>query len=423
MKKLLAFICFVLISTAVHAQSYSPWRYIAQTTCSTSNGIAQDMCKQTSDNTVYICSSPSGCSGSGWVKVGAGGSGTVTNIATTAPLSGGPITTSGTLSIPAATTSVDGYLAHGDWNTFNGKQAALSTNAGTTHQFFTAFTAPNTFTLAQPGQADITGLTTGSSPVFTGLNLSGLTASQILATDGSSNVQALAVATYPSLTELSYVKGVTSAIQTQINGKQASGSYLTAVTADSPLSGSGTSGSHLVLSTAGTWSGNAATATALAANGTNCSAGNYPLGVDASGNSETCTALPTFPSGTVVGTSDTQTLTNKRITKRVVTASDATSVTPNSDNADITYQSNSQSIGTLTMNADTGTPTNGQSWVFKIKSTAVQTYSWNSGAGGYAAGSLGLPATSSGGGKIDYVAFTYDTVNSKWDYTGSALGY
>lgn len=33
-----------------------------------------------------------------------------------------------------------------------------------------------------------------------------------------------------------------------------------------------------------------ATATALAANGTNCSAGNYPLGVDASGNAESCTA-------------------------------------------------------------------------------------------------------------------------------------
>lgn len=36
-------------------------------------------------------------------------------------------------------------------------------------------------------------------------------------------------------------------------------------------------------------SGNSNTATALAANGTNCSAGNYPLGVDASGNAESCT--------------------------------------------------------------------------------------------------------------------------------------
>lgn len=43
-------------------------------------------------------------------------------------------------------------------------------------------------------------------------------------------------------------------------------------------------------SATGSVSGNAGTATALAANGTNCSAGQYPLGVDASGNSENCTA-------------------------------------------------------------------------------------------------------------------------------------
>jgi hypothetical protein len=48
----------------------------------------------------------------------------------------------------------------------------------------------------------------------------------------------------------------------------------------------------------GNISGNSGTATALAANGTNCSAGSFPLGVDASGNSETCTALPTTISGT-----------------------------------------------------------------------------------------------------------------------------
>ncbi len=43
----------------------------------------------------------------------------------------------------------------------------------------------------------------------------------------------------------------------------------------------------------GAISGNAGTATALAANGTNCSAGSFPLGVDASGNSESCTVAAT----------------------------------------------------------------------------------------------------------------------------------
>jgi hypothetical protein len=72
--------------------------------------------------------------------------------------------------------------------------------------------------------------------------------------------------------------------------------YISGVTADSPLSGAGTSISHLTISTAGTWSGNAGTATALAANGANCLAGNYPLGVNASGAVENCTAALTLSS-------------------------------------------------------------------------------------------------------------------------------
>jgi hypothetical protein len=44
----------------------------------------------------------------------------------------------------------------------------------------------------------------------------------------------------------------------------------------------------------GSLTGLASLATALAANGTNCSAGNAPLGVDASGNSEGCFSVSTF---------------------------------------------------------------------------------------------------------------------------------
>lgn len=59
------------------------------------------------------------------------------------------------------------------------------------------------------------------------LLLSGLTASEIVITDASKNLVSAAVATYPSLTELTYVKGVTSAIQTQINTKATSSGSLT----------------------------------------------------------------------------------------------------------------------------------------------------------------------------------------------------
>ena len=61
-----------------------------------------------------------------------------------------------------------------------------------------------------------------TTPTFTGVNVSGLTASQLVATDGNKALQTLTTSTYPSLTELSYVKGVTSAIQTQMDGKLSS---------------------------------------------------------------------------------------------------------------------------------------------------------------------------------------------------------
>jgi len=58
-------------------------------------------------------------------------------------------------------------------------------------------------------------LTTGARAI------SGLTASELIATDGSKVMQSLAVAVYPSLAEIAHVKNVTSAIQTQLNAKEA----------------------------------------------------------------------------------------------------------------------------------------------------------------------------------------------------------
>jgi hypothetical protein len=72
-----------------------------------------------------------------------------------------------------------------------------------------------------------------TSPTFaTSINGSYLTASELIGADVSKNLVSLPVATYPSLTELSYVKGLTSAIQTQLNGKQA--------TLTNPITGTGT---------------------------------------------------------------------------------------------------------------------------------------------------------------------------------------
>ncbi len=70
----------------------------------------------------------------------------------------------------------------------------------------------------------------------TNLNLNNQTASTIASFDSSKNLVSLATATYPSLTELSYVKGVTSALQTQIDSKAATS---TTITAGSGLAGGG----------------------------------------------------------------------------------------------------------------------------------------------------------------------------------------
>lgn len=67
---------------------------------------------------------------------------------------------------------------------------------------------------------------TATDTLTTGIvNSTTLTASEMLGTDASKNLVSLAVATYPSLTELSYVKGVTSAIQTQIGNLVAKATY------------------------------------------------------------------------------------------------------------------------------------------------------------------------------------------------------
>lgn len=77
---------------------------------------------------------------------GGGGSGTVTQINTTAPIQGGPITTTGTITCRTATGAVSGCLSAADFTTFNGKQAAGN--------YITALT--NDVTAAGPGSAAAT---------------------------------------------------------------------------------------------------------------------------------------------------------------------------------------------------------------------------------------------------------------------------
>lgn len=111
------------------------------------------------------------------------------------------------------------------------------TSATVTGAAQAAITSLGTLTALQVDNININGNTIISSDVDGNINLtpngtgknilanaqvSSLTASEIVITDASKNLVSAAVATYPSLTELTYVKGVTSAIQTQLNAKAAS---------------------------------------------------------------------------------------------------------------------------------------------------------------------------------------------------------
>jgi hypothetical protein len=66
--------------------------------------------------------------------------------------------------------------------------------------------------------------TTDILTVAGGVIVTAETASRIASFDGSKQVKALDTATYPSLTELALVKGVTSPIQPQLDGKSSVGS-------------------------------------------------------------------------------------------------------------------------------------------------------------------------------------------------------
>jgi hypothetical protein len=117
-----------------------------------------------------------------------------------------------------------------------------------------------------------------------------------------------------------------------------------------------------------------------------------------------------------------ETLTNKRITRRIVQSFGSdTSLTPASDTADVYEFSTTAALGTLTVNAPTGTPTAGQGLLLRIKTTNVQTYSWN---GAYRTGtSPMLPTTSSGSSLTDYIAFVWNSSDSKWDIIGVSNGH
>jgi hypothetical protein len=146
-------------------------------------------------------------------------------------------------------------------------------------------------------------------------------------------------------------------------------------------------------------------------------AGSFTQSFTATGN--TAITLPT--TGTLATLTGTETLTNKTIEDRVVVVADATSITPNADTSDIVTQANTQVAGTLTVNAPTGTPVNGQKFILRLRSTNVQTFSWNAAYVGSIDSSL--PTASTGAGYYDYFGFIYNSTSANWQMIAKNFGF
>ncbi len=143
------------------------------------------------------------------------------------------VNTSGTISIPAATGSVDGYLTSTDWTTFNSKEPAIT--AGTTLQYsrgYKTFQTLDTAAVPENGSIYFTEPRVRAT-VLTGLNLTG--GGTIAATD--SILQAFGK--------------VQNQISALVGGATYQGTWNASTNTPTLASGTGTKGYYYVVSVAG----------------------------------------------------------------------------------------------------------------------------------------------------------------------------
>lgn len=206
--------------------------------------ISRDILLPDGDSTLVLSINGNIADNEGKVNIPVG---SVTSVAMTTPIgltiSGSPITSSGTFDLTfTAGYSIPTTVAQTNWDTaYTNRITSLTTtgSSGASTLISNVLNIP-TYTLAGlGGQPLSTNLTSLSALTYASTSFVKMTASGTFALDtntyltsvgtgitneltywsGTNALGSLSTSTYPSLTELSYVKGVTSSIQTQLNAK------------------------------------------------------------------------------------------------------------------------------------------------------------------------------------------------------------
>lgn len=366
------------------------------------------------------------------------GTGTVTSVATGSGLTGGPITTTGTVSVAtngitntmlrqsaafsvigrqgAATGDVADISASANNQVLRRNDAGTliafgalnlaSTNAVTnTLGVANGGTGQSTFTDGQLLIGNTTGNTLTKATLTAGTGISITNGAGSITVAATNNGTVTSVGGTGTVNGLTLTGTVTSSGNLTLGGTLSGVSLTTAVTGTLPIANGGTG----------------STATAYCSLTTNVS-GILPAANGGTNNAffqvsgpATSTKTYTFPNEnmTVVGTTQTQTLTSKRVTPRIDTVASAATITPTGDSSD---QYTVTALATAaTIAAPSGTPTDGQKLVIRIKDNGTaRALTWTTTSGAYRAVGVTLPTTTVIS-KVVYIGCIYNSQDTFWD--------